>query len=876
MANKEKLLTSAQKFLSKGQLPKAIDEYRKLVDAFPKDMRNKQKLAELFSREKRNEEALVEYEAVARHFTETGFYLKAIAVFKQMQKIDPTQVKIYYRLAELNEKQGLIGNALTEYRNLAAFYDKKNMHAEVIEVLEKMLTLDPDNLNFSAKVAECYAVSGRTEEAYEKFQSIIDVLDAKGEYTKIIKLYERFLDICPEDGISHLPLARALLNNGSSDKAIQVLKNLLKHSPEDPEIIKFLTDAYVLNKDFANARLTLKHLLKQKEGDLDLREFYVRICLNAGEVTRARDRLEEWKETFLLAGRGSVLQGLYEELKVLLAGDPIVAETLSALYDAAGDQQNGKDDLPAKASIETENVPAYASSDEPTLDSATPYVVDEEDALAVDASSFDVEDQPPVKSDTAWFGPDLALDLDLDLDLEIPMDQVESADSPVEEIAGSIHEEETAVPAEAVEDDEIEIEIDLGELDDFELDFEEELVADDEVFVEEILDDAYNREVDEESAGEVEDKLCSEVGATSEELAIESEIHAVSEGSEVIPEAVDGGEFIADESESREDLLLDDFSAFVEEVEEEDRGLEEFEELEPLERIEDLDELDEIEELEMLAEIEDLDVIEDSEAPVVEAPSGRAAFSAALNVEAELEEAEFYLQQGLYDDAERVVQTLMEYRPGLPVLYEKMDQIMRGRQAAEAESDSTVFADLMADLRDDELLDATDFLDSFDGLVHEDDVEQKLVSEIDSSDTESHYNLGIAYKEMGLYDDAIAEFDKASKDSTRTLDCITLTGQCHMEAGQTDAAMAVFRSGLAHQGLGDEERMLLNFEMGMLHQVNGQLLEAFEFFQLVSEQDSFYRDVSDIIKNLRKELGLIDGSDDDDGPQGNRDRVSYV
>jgi tetratricopeptide (TPR) repeat protein len=182
----------------------------------------------------------------------------------------------------------------------------------------------------------------------------------------------------------------------------------------------------------------------------------------------------------------------------------------------------------------------------------------------------------------------------------------------------------------------------------------------------------------------------------------------------------------------------------------------------------------------------------------------------------------------------------------------------------------------MSDLQDDDLLAATDFLDSFgENSATDDELTQKTVSELDSSDTESHYNLGIAYKEMGLYDDAVAEFKKAGSDPVRALDCITLTGQCHMEAGETDAAMTAFKNGLAHESLSDEGRMTLNFELGMLHQMNGQLLEALEFFQLVAEKDSFFRDVAELVKNLRRELGL-DDEDDDDGPQGNRDRVSYV
>jgi tetratricopeptide (TPR) repeat protein len=295
-----------------------------------------------------------------------------------------------------------------------------------------------------------------------------------------------------------------------------------------------------------------------------------------------------------------------------------------------------------------------------------------------------------------------------------------------------------------------------------------------------------------------------------------------------------------------------------------------------LEILEDLDEPEVLEDVEELDVLEDVEPLEEEEPLAAASPAERVDFVSGINIDAELEETEFYLQQGLYDDAERVLQTLMESLPELPELQSKMDEINQSRLAAEAEPEATDFVDIMSDLQDDDLLAATNFLDSIgDNAAADDELLQKTVSEIDSSDTESHFNLGIAYKEMGLYDDAIAEFEKAGSASARALDCITLTGQCLVEAGETDAAMDAFKAGLAHEGLSEEGRMSLHFELGMLHQMNGQLLEALEFFQLVAEKDSFFRDVSDLVRNLRRELGL-DEKDNDDGPQGNRDRVSYV
>ncbi|MEJ2524893.1 MAG: tetratricopeptide repeat protein, partial [Desulfuromonadales bacterium] len=372
MANKDKLIASAQKFLAKGQIPKAIHEYRKLVNAFPRDVRNRQKLAELLSRDRRSEEALNEYASVAAHYTDTGFYLKAIAVYKQMQKLDPSRIDLCHRLAELNVKQGLIGNALTEYRNLVAYYDKNAMYQEAIEVLEKMAELDPDNLNIVAKTAECYVALDRTDDALEKIQDIVAPLAARGEHIKVIKLYDRFLDICPDEGPSRLPLAKALIGNGAPDKAIQILKPLLKHAPEDPEINRCLAEAYVADKDFDNARLTLKHLLKQDETDLDLCTAYIRVCFDANDPEQAQHQLDKWQNAFFEQDRLSLLHELYGQLQQCLPEDDAVAETLAAIADIINEAAEPDQSEPLEAAADD------ATPDDPATNDTPVDVVDPE------------------------------------------------------------------------------------------------------------------------------------------------------------------------------------------------------------------------------------------------------------------------------------------------------------------------------------------------------------------------------------------------------------------------------------------------------------------------------------------------------------------
>ncbi len=254
-----------------------------------------------------------------------------------------------------------------------------------------------------------------------------------------------------------------------------------------------------------------------------------------------------------------------------------------------------------------------------------------------------------------------------------------------------------------------------------------------------------------------------------------------------------------------------------------------------------------------------------------------AAQPSVGDLDAELEDAAFYAQQGLFDDAERVLRTAIADHGELPELKEKLAELDNNRQTATEDDDSMDFSDLISELNDEELLGAADFLDTkSDEQEAQAGWTQELATELDSGDTESHYNLGIAYKEMGLHDDAVAEFNKASSDPSRQVDCLTLKAQCFLELGNYETAEKTLRQALALEKVSQEERVTLHYELGLFYRTVGRPLEALESFQGVAEYDLFFRDVGEIIKSLRKELNLDDESDDEENIRRNRDRISFV
>jgi len=158
----------------------------------------------------------------------------------------------------------------------------------------------------------------------------------------------------------------------------------------------------------------------------------------------------------------------------------------------------------------------------------------------------------------------------------------------------------------------------------------------------------------------------------------------------------------------------------------------------------------------------------------------------------------------------------------------------------------------------------------------EPEVDEEIESSIDPEDAESHYNLGIAYKEMGLLDDAITEFATAMRHPSRRFDALTLKGICLAEKGAIVEAEEALRLGLKFPGLGQEEKMSLHFELGLIKENAGHLKDALQQFQAVAETDHFFRDVGLKIKKLKDQLGITDTGLDNPSGLGNKNKVTYL
>src|SRR5262249_36063354 len=243
--NKNKVMEVAQKFVEKGQLDKAIKEYSKIVEEDPKDVRVWLKLGDLYAKKGAKQEATDTYLRVAQFYGEQGFYLKAVAVYKQVLKLDTRLVEVNIKLAEVYRQLGLLSDAMQQYELVAAFYHREGKTREALSTIRELVEIDPENVATRIKLAELYSKEQLVQEAIAEFAKAADFLRAAGRLDDFIKVAERLVWHQPENHAINRELAGLYLKRHDPRHALQKLQACFKADQRDVETLSLLAAAFL-------------------------------------------------------------------------------------------------------------------------------------------------------------------------------------------------------------------------------------------------------------------------------------------------------------------------------------------------------------------------------------------------------------------------------------------------------------------------------------------------------------------------------------------------------------------------------------------------------------------------------------------------------
>jgi tetratricopeptide (TPR) repeat protein len=192
---REQVVQAAEKYVARGKIEPAIREYRKLLADNPNDINTLNRIGDLYARIQRIDEAVDFFTQIAEQYTAEGFFVKAIAIYKKIIKLDPTRLEVYEQLAELYHKQGLVNEARTQYQVLADYYVKHQNAASAIAIYQKMVQLEPENPTYHVKLAEIYHQQQLIEKAMGEYRIIAELMIQHGRPQEAAQVYERALDI---------------------------------------------------------------------------------------------------------------------------------------------------------------------------------------------------------------------------------------------------------------------------------------------------------------------------------------------------------------------------------------------------------------------------------------------------------------------------------------------------------------------------------------------------------------------------------------------------------------------------------------------------------------------------------------------------------
>ena len=755
MSDRSSIVKEAQKYLARGQIEKAIGEWEKIAREYP-DGNAYNTVGDLYLKKGDKTNAVESFHKAASFFQQEGFALKALALYKKILNLTPTDATALFSLGELNEGKGLTTDAIKFYLAAADSFSKEGKKEKILEIYDRILALSPSNVPLRNRVAEIYARDGLISEAAKQYLFIAGLYLDKLDIDKAIAFYRKVLDMQPVNKQAIVGIADLYEKTGDMAKAIEQIKEAVSLFSEDAEILIKCAEMHATTGKFGDALGYLKQVLGLEPANIKARKLIGDIHVKTG------DRTQAWSE-YLPVLDDMILEEKYDDAINLLESfkdiDPLeTGKRLVSLYRQIGEQDRvltelvSLGDLFASRDLKKEALNCYreAIAMAPDDDQLKSKVVEFEKDAVRDTITIEVEKTLE--------------EAILEADIYIRYGLLDNARELLETF-------------KAKNPEDISLHLKLKSL------YEE--IGDKEMAVTEciVLNNLYKKSGEEEK---------------SEQIL--KDAHAI----------------------DPDDPRLANLPRPAPEV---------------------------------------------TETIVHEGPS-------IEDYNEEISEAAFYARQGLLDEAREILERLLNLFPDNAEISQRLATLGQ-IPADEDKMEMTEKPALRGTSLPEEALEVEEMseptLDS-DVLDIFNEFKKGLEKELAEEDYETHYNLGIAYKEMGLIDDAIREFQASRNDPKRFVHSSNMLGICYIEKGLNQLAVDVLKTAIEKMEDRGESYWAMNYDLADAYEKNGNLKEALDIYTQVYGWNSKFRAVSEKIDHVRAHAA----DTSEKKTKGRKDRVSYL
>jgi pilus assembly protein FimV len=331
--NKTKVLAAAEKFVQQGKLQNAIAEYLKVTKEDPKDLTVMNTIGDLYARLGHTAEALQCFKQVGEAYAGDGFFVKAIAIYKKLTKLDPAASDCVLKLAELYAQQGLYNDARAQYLSIADRCLRRGDNQRASQIFRKMLELDPENAAMQAKLADLYVKLGSKEQACNIFFGAAESLFRRGALEAADEALGHVLTLEPAHAAAAMLRGQIAAEKGNAEKALQYLEKV-PDLDSQPEALRALLRVHLQMDNTAEA-LPIASKLLNVHDDLSGIIRCGDHLMAAGQHQAALRLYEQYADRLLAQDRDGLLAKV-AAAPAHLTHDPVALELVLRLCRKAG------------------------------------------------------------------------------------------------------------------------------------------------------------------------------------------------------------------------------------------------------------------------------------------------------------------------------------------------------------------------------------------------------------------------------------------------------------------------------------------------------------------------------------------------------------
>jgi pilus assembly protein FimV len=353
--NKQKVLSTAEKYVQQGKLQNAISEYEKILKNDVKDLTVTNTVGDLYSRGGDSNKATACFKTVGDAYASQGFTVKAIAMYKKICKLQPS-LESLLKLAELYTQQGLFNDARAQYLQVAEEFLKAGELENAVRIFQKILEMDPENSTMRVRLAEVYIRLGKKTEAWQIFSAAAESLRSRGSLSAADEVLQRMLTLDPGNTYALLMQGKNLIESGDAAGAVATLSKV-SDIDSKPDGLRDLLKAYLQAGQLSDAGAVANKLLTV-HNDLPAIASFAEALMQAGQYENALQVFDQHAERLLAENSDKVLDSLHTIIGHV-RDNPDSLQKLLDLFHKAGETTHVGEvsELLAHASVQSGDLP---------------------------------------------------------------------------------------------------------------------------------------------------------------------------------------------------------------------------------------------------------------------------------------------------------------------------------------------------------------------------------------------------------------------------------------------------------------------------------------------------------------------------------------